>query len=275
MSGRISDKRLGEIEMTLSQQDREILETFRQLRYLKANQVERLFFHRSITVRAKLVTVSRRLNRLMEDGLLNHYSKKVSGARSGSNGYVWYLTEAGYRILNLGTGAESKRLRGHEPSSAFLRHTLAVSECYTQFTEICRMAQDMELKYIAVEPECWRSYHKDGKAQSLRPDLYAETISGQFEDRWFIEMDLDTESVNDIVTKCRRYQYYYQTRKEQESSGIFPIVLWIVPNQERKGKLIDAIRFNFGKRYPHINLVITPNELWNTLIEGAKKEDLC
>ena len=200
MSGRISDKRLGEIEMTLSQQDREILETFRQLRYLKANQVERLFFHRSITARAKLVTVSRRLNRLMEDGLLNHYSKKVSGARSGSNGYVWYLTEAGYRILNLGTGAESKRLRGLEPSSAFLRHTLAVSECYVQFTEICRMAQDMELKYIAVEPECWRSYQKDGKAQSLRPDLYAETVSGRFEDieeEAFSKCNFISISIND------------------------------------------------------------------------------
>lgn len=275
MSRRITREQLGEIELRLIRRDRAILEKIRLLRYMRTSQIMRLFFYDYATTGAALTGTARNLNRLMRLGLITHFARRIGGIQHGSSEFIWYLTEAGARLLDLGVETQRKRNRFLEPSPAFLRHTLAVAECYVQFTEICRMAEEMKLARIAVEPECWRSYQKDGKAQSLRPDLYAETISGRFEDRWFIEMDLDTESTNDIVEKCRRYQQYYQTNKEQDASGIFPIVLWIVPTQERKDKLIDSIRFNFGKRYPHINLVITPGELWTTLLEGAKKEDLC
>lgn len=275
MNKRITTEQLGEIEMTLIARDRQIMEMLRLLRYMRTSQVMRLFFTGYATTGAALTGTSRNLNRLAGAGLITHFSRRIGGIRRGSSEFIWHLTEAGAKLLDLGKEPQGRRNRTLEPSPAFLRHTLAVTECYVQFTEICRMAQEMKLNRIAVEPECWRSYQKDGKTISLRPDLYAETISGRFEDRWFIEMDLDTESPNDIVEKCRRYQQYYQTNKEQEIGGVFPIVLWIVPSQERKDKLIDAIRFNFGKRYPHINLVITPGELWTTLLEGAKKEDLC
>lgn len=275
MMKRITKQQLGEIELKLVERDRQIMAMMRLLRFMRTSQVMRLFFISYATTGAALTGTKRNLNRLMRLGLITHFARRIGGIQHGSSEFIWYLTEAGVKLLDLGKETEGKRIRAMEPSPAFLRHTLAVAECYVQFTEICRMAHDMKLNAIAVEPECWRSYQKDGKAQSLRPDLYAETVSGRFEDRWFIEMDLDTESVNDIVEKCRRYQHYYQTEKEQRASGVFPIVLWIVPSQERKDKIIDSIRFNFGKRYPHINLVITPGELWTTLLEGAKKEDLC
>ena len=272
---RLTNQQLGAIELQLSATDRRILETLRLLRYTKSNQVQRLFFVRSITPRAKLVAASRALTRLMSFGLVDHLPDHFKGWGKGTTGLIWYLTEAGGRLLDLGKLNEGKRTRHLEPSSAFVRHTLAVSECYVQITEICRMQPDMKINRLDVEPVCWRSYQKDGKAQSLRPDLYAETASGRFADHWFIEMDLDTESPNDIVEKCRRYQYYYQTRKEQDTRGVFPIVLWIVPTEERKQKLFDAIRFNFGTRYPHMHLIITPNQLWTVITEGARKEDLC
>lgn len=271
---RLSDKQLGAIELALSARDRQILETIRTLRYVKSGQIQRLYFLGSGTPRAKLVMASRVLNRLMEHGLIDHLPNRFKGRGMGSTGLIWYLTEAGARLLDLGL-ENDKRSRYTEPSSAFIRHTLAVSECFVQITEICRMTSGVKLGRLHIEPECWRSFQKDGKQLSLRPDLYAETVCGRFEDRWFIEMDLDTESTNDIVTKCRRYQYYYQTNKEQQRSGVFPIVLWIVPTEERRAKMIDAIKFNFGKRYPRMHLIITPKELWKVITEGAEKEDLC
>lgn len=272
---RLTDQQLSVIELSLSQTDREILAALRKFRYLKSSQVQRLFFLRNITPRARLVAAGRALTRMQRNGLIDHLPNRIGGPGSGSTGLIWYLTETGSRLLDLGREKESKRTRYLEPSSAFVRHTLAVAECYIQVTEICRMKPDMKLLRIEIEPECWRNYQKNEKTLSLRPDLYAETVSAGYRYRWFIEMDLDTESINDIVEKCRRYHHYYQANIEQGQGRVFPIVLWIVPTSERKKKMLDAIRFNFGNSYARFNLVITPNELWSTMTDGVREEDLC
>ena len=272
----LTDLRLGEIEMTLVPRDRQILVTLRSLRYMRTNQVQRLFFFSNhSTPRASLTAATKNLNRLKSAGLITPLEKRIGGVRTGSLGLVWHITEGGVRLLELSKGQERKRINAPDPSPMLLRHTLAVTECYIQFTEICRMADGLNLKVIDVEPQCWRTYQKDGKTLSLRPDLYAEIENRGYVDSWFVEMDLDTETVQDIVEKCRRYQHYCQTNQEQQKNGVFPLVLWIVPTEERRKRIMEAIRFHFGSRYPQFHLVITPNALWNTLTEGAKKEDLC
>lgn len=273
---RISQQQLSEIDLRLSDRDRQILCQLDQLRYLRTNQVQRLFFHDSArTNRASLTATMRTLDRLKRHGLITHLTRQIGGVYHGSAGKVWHMTEAGMRLLDLGKESDGKRKRALEPSQALLRHTLAVSECFVQLTEICRSRRSLVLKTLDIEPACWRAYQKNGKDVSLRPDLYAEIVSGQYEDRWFIEMDLDTESTSDIVEKCRRYQQYCQTDLEQKANGVFPLVLWIVPTEERRQKMIDAIRMIFGNRHPHINLIITPESLKTVITEGAKEEDLC
>ena len=133
----------------------------------------------------------------------------------------------------------------------------------------------MRCKELSVEPKCWRAYEKAGRDVSLRPDLYANTVSGKYEDLWFIEMDLDTEAIPAIMDKCRRYHEYYQTNKEQHAVGVFPIVLWIVPTEQRKESITDMIRHTFSARYAHIFLVITPESLRPSLVNGAKEDHLC
>lgn len=272
----LTDLRLGEIELTLIPRDRQILNTLRQLRFLRTDQIRRLFFyeHHS-TTRAALTATTKTLNRLMTLGLINHLDKRIGGVRTGSYGLVWFITEGGVRLLDLGKDRDQKRINNPDPAPIFLRHTLAVAECYLQIVQICREAKELTLKQLVTEPGCWRGYPKAGKPVSLRPDLYTEVVSGEYEDRWFIEMDLDTESVQSITEKCSRYQEYCQTNLEQKANGVFPLVLWIVPTEDRKQKMIDAIRQAFSSRYPNIHLVITPEELKTTMIQGAKKEDLC
>ncbi len=273
---RISQLELGEIDVRLSEKDRQLLHTLRKLRYLKTNQIQRLFFSDDDrTFRASLTVCTRALNRLMEYGLVSHRPRQIGGVYHGSAGKLWHLTEAGIRLLDLGKETDGKRKRVLEPSPAFLRHTTAVSECYTQIKEICRMEPEMKLKQLDVEPQCWREYEKGSRNISLRPDLYAESIVGKYEDHWFIEMDLATEAIPEIIEKCRRYHEYYLTNKEQKAVGVFPIVLWIVPTEERKQKMIESIRLVYSQRYAHIFLVITPDELHRTLREGAKEGDLC
>lgn len=273
---RISRLQLGEIELQLTDQDRQLLRTLQRLRYLKTSQVERLFFSDRVrTPRAALTATTRTLHRLKNYGLISHLPKRVGGPGHGSTGLIWYLTEAGIRLINLGLEEQGKRKRILEPSPTFLRHTLAVAECYIQICEICKSEPEMRCKYLCVEPECWRAYEKNGRDLSLRPDLYTHTISGNYEDLWFIEMDLDTEALPAITEKCRRYHEYYQTNKEQHAVDVFPSVLWIVPTEQRKQSIKEMISHTFSHRLPHIFLIITPEALHQTLRNGVKEEDLC
>ncbi len=274
---RISNLQLGQIEAQLNDRDRGILRLLRQLRYMKTDQVQRIFFPRVIsTPYAAARATARNLTRLKNWSVITHLPNKIGRNGShGSQGYFWYLTEAGNRLLDLGTEQAGKRKRALAPSPVFLRHTIAVTETYVQIMEICRSEPELKLSRIEVEPECWRAYQKGGKIVSLRPDLYAKTISGEYFDHSFIEMDLDTEALQFVIDKCRRYHEYYLTEKEQQATGVFPLVLWIVPTKERKQKMIAAIKDAFGNRRVHIFLVITPEELHTVLLDGAKEEDLC
>lgn len=61
---RVSNKQLGEIEMTLNERDRHVLETLRLLRYCKTNQLQRLYFYTASTPRAALTAAMKALNRM-------------------------------------------------------------------------------------------------------------------------------------------------------------------------------------------------------------------
>ena len=274
---RLTNQQLRAIAAELSERERMILSSLKQLRYLKTDQVLRLHFRETDkTYHARLVNTLRTLRRLQAAGLISHLPRFIGGRRSGSQGLVWHNTEAGMRLLALGTELEEKRQRHHEPSQTFLCHTVAVAETFVQIFDLCTRGEGMGVTRLEMEPECWRGFMKDGRRLSLRPDLYAETFAGGYSDYWFIEMDLATESLGDIITKCRRYHDYLRTNVEQQrTGGWFPTVLWIVPNKDRKAKMIDAIKGVFGSRYHPIFLVITPEELEGCLRNGADQEALC
>ena len=270
---RISNRMLGEIELRLSDRDRAILSSLQILRYIKTAQIQRLFFHDLNNDHTSFVMTTRVLKRLKKEGLIEHLERRVGGSKAGAGALIWHLTEAGSRLLKLGTDPTG-RTRYLEPSPSLLCHTIAVTECYVQITEICRLSQNMSIKTLCVEPDCWRGYLSGRKKISLRPDLYAETISGNYEDHWFIEMDLGTESIPVVLDKCARYEEYYQTKLEQSADGIFPYVLWIVPTEDRKEKIAAALRKDRRHKLK-LDLVITPAQLYSVITEGVKKDDLC
>lgn len=275
---RVSKLKLSQIELELTDKDRAILSTMRELTFMRTDQVKRLFFNPdagAVIPRAYATAATRALNRLKDKGLIMHLPRRVGGVKKGSQGNIWYLTEAGLRLLRLGTG--STRTKVNPPSSLFLRHTIAVSECYVQFVTICRSkaeSEAMELIDIALEPSCWREYEKHGKRVSLRPDLFAITASGKYKDYWFIEIDLATESTQDIVNKCKRYWEYYEAGIEQRETGVFPVVMFIVPTSSRKQKLEEEIEVARRPAQPKLFLIILPDELEEVLIQGADEKNL-
>ena len=273
---RLTLAQLEQIRSELTDRDKRLLVFLKNLRYMKTDQIRRVFFPPGTrSLHACKVATFKNLNRLKSLGLIGHLEKRIGGVRAGSKGMIWHITEAGARLLYLGTDLQNSRKRQLEPSPSFLRHTIAVTETFVQIVEICRDDPVMKLSRIEVEPECWRDYQKNGKAISLRPDLYAKTVTGEYFDHLFIEVDLDTESPTAIVEKCRRYLEYFQTGKEQKAYGVFPLVLWIAPDNNRKAKMKDAITQSFPNRFPHIFFVIIPDELETVIRDGVEKEKLC
>ena len=267
---RVSSKRLGEIEMSLNERDRHVLETLRLLRYCKTNQLQRLFFYTASTPRAALTAAMKVLKRLKADGLVDHLERRIGGAGGGTGAYIWFLTNAGERLLDYGKDKDGNRARQNKNTDEFIRRNLAVAEYYVRFTEICRMGQDMSLAHIEVNPLSLRSFIKDGKTVALRPDMYVEINNGKYHDHWFIEVDMGIDKTDDITNRVQKYRQYYYARIEQEKIGVFPVVLWIVDSEERKEMITNAVQ----KFHTRMNMVITPNQLWTVLTEGPKKEEL-
>lgn len=273
---RYTTLQLGQIEIRLTAKDRHMLKTLRMLRFMTTKQIRRLYYSEGERSEKAVKSASKRnLKRLQKYGLIDHLPKRLGGFGAGMKEYIWYVTEAGIRLLELSNMSSQKRKRVLEPSPTFLRHTVAVAETFVQIIEICNADPAVRVRTIDVEPSCWRGYQKNGKTISLRPDMYAETATGEYNDHLFIEMDLATEAPQTIADKCRRYYEYYQTGKEQQANGAFPLVLWIVQREERKECIIQTIKDYFKGRYPHIFYVITPEELEHVIINGVEKEKLC
>lgn len=270
---RISQKRLQELSMLLSPQDRDILLSVQRHRYLMTGQIMRLHFTDAATSSAALRATSRTLKRLRQYRLLGTLSRRIGGVRAGSGSLVWYLTHGGERLLRLYDERAYPCRRIFDPSPFFLAHTLAAAEVSIRLQEMCRGGK-IELTDLQPEPECWRSYSEHGTHLSLKPDLYATTVSGEYEDRYFFEIDLDTESPGKVVEKCQRYHQYYHSGLEQKEHGVFPLTIWIVPDKARRARLIAAIRAAFDKQ-PRLFAVITGDELARLIQCGGDKETLC
>ena len=271
---RLSRQQLEEVSGKLTERDKQILTTIQRYRYLLTGQIQRLYFTDAATPAAAHRATARSMKKLKELGLVEHLARRIGGVRAGSGGLVWHLTHAGERLLRLGEQPASPARRFFEPSPYFLAHSLAVADVAVQLTELCRGQRGTKLTALQPEPECWRSYSEYGAILSLKPDLFAITASGQYEDRWFIEVDLDTESPGKIIDKCERYHKYYRTGLEQQKAEVFPLTVWIVPTVERKEKLIHAIREAFDKQ-PRLFAVITQDELAHLIRNGGDGGTLC
>lgn len=270
---RISRKHLVELDMSLGERDKKVLSAIQRHRYLMTGQIQRLFFTDAASPNAALRASGRCLKKLRNMGLVDALSRRIGGIRAGSGSLVWYISHAGERLLRLHDYKAAPVRRFFEPSPYFLAHTLAVSEISIQLAELCQK-YGFTLNALQLEPECWRVYSRHGTQLSLKPDLYAVTVSGEYEDRWFFEVDLDTESPAKVIEKCRKYHQYYHTGLEQKISGVFPLTIWVVPDQKRKEHLIPHIRTAFEKQ-PRLFVVITGDELADLIREGGDGGMLC
>lgn len=270
---KLTRSRLCELEERLSARDLSVLQTILRYKFLTSDQVGRLYFDNCSTKTSRTRSQNLLLKRLSDHGLLKPLERRIGGYQGGSSVQVWHLTEAGHRLLTLNTPGEQKRKRFAEPSPMFLKHTLAISECMVQLTLICRKSQDLTLDAVDPEPSCWRKYKARSMACYLKPDIFVITSYEHYEDRWFVEIDLGTESSTQIISKCNTYLEYFYSGMEQKETGVFPIVTWVAKDQARKDKLKQYIKDNI-KGHPKMFLVITPDELEKMVRQYIGTDDL-
>jgi hypothetical protein len=225
----------------LSARDLALLADVGRFRLLTSRQLEALHFADAATPLTAARSARRALRRLMKHGVLHRLERQIGGLYGGSGAFTYALTDSGQRLLDEGQDRPRRRLR--QPSLLFVHHTLAVADLYLSLVLAARTAADLELLDVQPEPDCWRRWTRlGGGPEVLRPDLYLALGIGDDELRWFVEVDLATEHLPTLQRKCLAYQRYYDSGVEQVQAGVFPQVLWAVPDARRAAQLKEVIQ---------------------------------
>src|SRR5690606_2342216 len=145
---------LQRISSHLSERDWAIVRFLHQHRFATTSQLRRMFFREHASQSAGTRAGVRVLDRLLTQRILTRLERRVGGVRHGSASFVWCLDVLGDRLTREEPQA---RRRHHEPSVAFLAHTLAVTDIHVQLTEAASTGA-FQLTAVQVETEAWRPY---------------------------------------------------------------------------------------------------------------------
>jgi hypothetical protein len=236
---RLSTAGLLELGAGLSQPERNLIRQLGELRLMTHAQLAMMLDAEQTLSGAR--TVRRILKRLTDLGVLARLSRRVGGIRAGSAGFVYYLGPAGQRLIAYwgGQGLTRGRFRP-EPGGRYVRHRLAVSELYVELRQ-AEHAGLLELLAFDVEPGCWRTFGDGfGDHVILKPDALVRVGLGAYEDRYFVEVDLGTESRSVIARKVRVYHDYFNSGTEQQAHGVFQRVLLLTNTEERRAALVET-----------------------------------
>jgi hypothetical protein len=239
---RVGSQQLQAIQHSLSDRDWRILYSLTAHPFLTSLHIQRIHFADHASTATGRRVCRRVLSRLAAIRAIEHLERRIGGVRAGSASYVWRLGPIGERLLQRGPqSADQPRRRRKEPSLRHLDHCLAVAETHIRLLEAGR-DHAPELLHLQTEPTCWRRYTTLGGGRAiLKPDLYAVTATGDFEDSWFIEVDRGTESVPTLLRKCTQYEEYRRSGVEQRDHGVFPLVLWLLPDDARPETFAAAL----------------------------------
>lgn len=266
--------RLLALAANLSARDVSVLELLHEHRFLTTTHLYVLLFEENHANEGTGLRVCRRvLARLHRQHLIDQLPRRVGGYGAGSSAGVWFLTPTGQRLRSLtrGDGANLPPARVRDPSTRFVAHTLVVADVRVRLHQAARTGL-FTVRRLETEPRCWRPYlGLHGVREILKPDLALTTVSadGQYEDSWFIEVDLGTEHLPTVLGKCGQYEAYRRTGTEQERRGVYPLVVWIMTSDERAAKLRAGIH-RTRNLDDALHRVITPGHLTDLITGGAE-----
>lgn len=240
-NNRLGTLSVSRLRSLLTPRDENILRSIVQHKFLTTNHIHELHFWNHASRVSGIRACTRVLSRLRGHRLIRRLERTVGGHGGGSAASVWAIDAAGDRVVRVLEGRDpTRRSRAYEPTVLFLSHTLAIADARIRLEQLAR-GGGIDLVEVATEPSSWRPFTVRGQTQTLKPDLYAVTASGEYEDAWFLEIDRGTESLPTLLAKCHYYQRYFESGLEQERHGVFPLVVWLIPGQSRRDRLAEAV----------------------------------
>jgi hypothetical protein len=238
-SSRISPRQLDAIGSELTDDDLAVVQFISEVRLATGHQIARRLWSAAHPRDVRARAARRALRRLEDWRVLDRLARRVGGMRGGSTTIVYCLGPVGRRLL-IRRGFTAKRLTA--PGDRFVRHTLAITELCVRLAE-ADIGGDIDLIELQNEPRCWRPFlGLMGARLILKPDLFTRVGAGALEDRWFIEIDLATESLPTIANKAKLYLSHYRSGEEQRRHGVYPRVIWAVPDKRRASQIATALR---------------------------------
>jgi hypothetical protein len=251
-ASRTGRQQLSLIKSSLSGRQLSILNSLDQFKFSNADQIRRFIFTTTDLTPLSAARTSRRdLAHLYDLGLLDRLDRRVGGIRAGSVSFIYALSPLGARLLG-----HSTRRRSREPSLAHLDHVLEVTELVVGLHEL-EQTGAVEVIEVQTEPDCWRPVvGPNGSRLTLKPDLRLTLGVGDRELHWFVEIDRGSEHRPVLAQKCRVYLNALRDGREQAVAGVFPRVLWVVPDKRRVAA-IDTVVASLGVAPPGMFLAVT------------------
>lgn len=211
----------------LSDRDQAIVRTIVQLRQITSTQLLRLYFADGSEVSRK-PRMCRVMARLNDWGVVRRIPRFKGGGSGGSGPYVYMPPTGRARVADA--------------------HTLDIAELYVSLVEAERHGK-VEILHFDPEPYS----HVQAGRLDLRPDVYARIRTAEGVRHYFLEVDRATEWQNQIGSKLRRYTSAYLDWHDET----FPLVVWIVPDEQRRRFMEAVIR---RQRFPQLFMVCTAEE---------------
>jgi hypothetical protein len=236
---RISSAHLDHIAFQLTPTDQAVLGFVTRTRLCSGAQLERMYWHGG-EPDSRGRQARRALGQLAAWRILDRLPRTIGGRRAGSRGFLYSLGPSGVRLLARENSFYVRRLSA--PGDRFVSHVLACTELVVRLHEAER-AGALDLIEVQSEPTCWRPFLGPfASRRVVKPDLFVRVGAGTLEDRWMIEVDLATEATGALLRKTQRYLEHYRSGNEQRHHGVYPCVLWLVPDARRAEQIKEVMR---------------------------------
>lgn len=123
MTSRVSRPCLERIAASLDERSWRVVRILAEHRFATTNQLARLHQSHHKTAASALRQTARLIRHLQTLSLVHHLERRIGGQRAGSTGLIWYLTEHGFRLLEINAERHTTtHHRNAEPSTRFLTH---------------------------------------------------------------------------------------------------------------------------------------------------------
>ena len=245
----VTAARLERIGAELTERDWEVTRFVADHRLATSKQLIRLFWTADpLAEPARARAGSRALKRLSDWWVLDPLPGRArGGVRGGSATMIYCLGVAGRRLLAR-RGLRLRRMGA--PGERYITHTLACTGLAVDL-QVANRQGELELIEVQSEPVCHRYFLGPwGARWAVKPDLFIRIGAGALEDRWFVEVDLGSEHAGTLLTKAKRYLAHYRSGAEQREHGVYPRVLWAVPDLRRAQELHRVLRRLPGEAEP-------------------------